>query len=539
MPQVKNILFIMCDQLRNDYLGCYGHPSLATPHIDGLAARGVRFTRAYVQSPICGPSRMCTYTGRYVIAHGSTWNGVPLKVGESTLGDYLRPSGMRVAIAGKTHMVPDAEGMTRLGIDPQSMIGIHLSQCGFEPYERYDGVYPDQSRELPEYNDYLKSKGYDGFNPWHSWANSAEDDEGRIVSGFFMKHAGRPARVKEADSESPYITDRAMEFIEETGERPWCLHLSYIKPHWPYIAPAPYHNLYGAADVIPAVRSDQERVDPHPIYQSFMNERVSRAFSGNKVRETVIPAYMGLIKQIDDQIGRLLDFLAQKDRVKDTLIVFTSDHGDYLGDHWLGDKELFHDISVRVPLIVVDPSQAADRTRGQTSEALVEMIDLVPTFLDAVAIEIPTHRLEGRSLLPLLHGNAQPSPRRYVVSEYDYSFRLARVEHGIAIRDCHLIMVADERWSYVEVPNFPPMLFDRSQDPHEFVDLGRDAAHASICEAMQQRVLQWATTMRQRTTLSDSEVKKRFGKEADAGILIGFWDEAEPRTYEAIRHDAS
>ena len=176
MPHVRNILFIMCDQLRNDYLSCYGHPALSTPNIDRLAARGMRFSRAYVQSPICGPSRMSTYTGRYVISHGSTWNGVPLKVGEYTIGDYLRPLGMRVAIAGKTHMTPDAEGMARLGIEPQSVIGVHISQCGFEPYERFDGVHPNGFRDTPKYNDYLHSKGYDGLNPWDRWAASAEDD---------------------------------------------------------------------------------------------------------------------------------------------------------------------------------------------------------------------------------------------------------------------------------------------------------------------------------------------------------------------------
>ena len=108
----------MCDQLRWDYLSCTGHPRLHTPNIDALAARGVRFTRAYVQSPVCGASRMSFYTGRYVASHGATWNGVPLKVGEMTLGDYLRPLGLRTALVGKTHMRADIEGMQRLGIDP-------------------------------------------------------------------------------------------------------------------------------------------------------------------------------------------------------------------------------------------------------------------------------------------------------------------------------------------------------------------------------------------------------------------------------------
>src|SRR5258708_3893061 len=135
----RNILFIMCDQLRADYLSCYGHPYLKTPYIDQLAARGTLFTRAYAQSTICGPSRMSAYTGRYVRSHGSTWNGVPLRIGEPTLGDHLRELGMRAALVGKTHMAADWEGMLRLGVSPRSLPGVLAVQCGFEPYERDDG----------------------------------------------------------------------------------------------------------------------------------------------------------------------------------------------------------------------------------------------------------------------------------------------------------------------------------------------------------------------------------------------------------------
>ena len=132
----------MCDQLRYDYLGCTGHPTLKTPNIDALAKRGVRFTHAYVQSPICGPSRMSFYTGRYMRSHGSHWNGLPLRVGEPTLGDHLNKIGVRNVLVGKTHMAPDLEGMKALGIAPDSIIGVHVAECGFEPYERDDGLHP-------------------------------------------------------------------------------------------------------------------------------------------------------------------------------------------------------------------------------------------------------------------------------------------------------------------------------------------------------------------------------------------------------------
>ena len=176
--QTRNILFIMCDQLRWDYLSCYGHPRLATPIIDALATRGVRFTRAYVQSPICGAARMSFYTGRYVQSHGAAWNSFPLRIGEMTIGDYLRPLGLDTVLVGKTHMQADSEGMERLGIDPASIIGVRLAECGFDPYERDDGLHaigPDGRYDprLPRYNRYLNERGYAGDNPWHDWANAA------------------------------------------------------------------------------------------------------------------------------------------------------------------------------------------------------------------------------------------------------------------------------------------------------------------------------------------------------------------------------
>ena len=140
----KNVLWIMCDQLRHDYLGCTGHPTLKTPNIDAMAKRGVRFSNAYVQSPICGPSRMSFYTGRYMRSHGSHWNGWPLRVGEPTLGDHLKKIGVRNVLVGKTHMAPDIEGLKALGIAPDSIIGVHVTECGFEPYERDDGLHPSQ-----------------------------------------------------------------------------------------------------------------------------------------------------------------------------------------------------------------------------------------------------------------------------------------------------------------------------------------------------------------------------------------------------------
>lgn len=526
METVKNILFVMCDQLRWDYLSCYGHPTLQTPHIDALARRGVRFERAYVQSPVCGPSRMSYYTGRYVASHRAYWNFVPLPVGELTLGDYLRTRGMRVALAGKTHMVADKAGMQRLGMTHESPGAALVEECGFEPFDRDDGIHPGLfgARVETPYCDYLRSHGYEGDNPWHDYANSAEGANGEILSGWKMRHAAKPARVSEEHSETPYMIDRAMQFIREQGDAPWCLHLSLIKPHWPYMAPAPYNDLYGPEDVSPAVRTHDERERPHPVYSAFMKHDESVSFSRDEVRETVIPTYMGLVKQIDDHLGRLFAFLRESGREADTMIVFTSDHGDYLGDHWLGEKELFHDAASRVPLIVVDPRPQADATRGTVERRLVEAIDLLPTFLDAAGVEIPGHIVEGRSLQPLLHGASDVQWRDAVFSEFDYSFRSrTRTLLGRELDGCRCFMVFDGRWKYIHYDGFAPQLFDLAADPDELNDLGRDAAQANVRAALHERLFDWLRHRTLRQTTPARLVERWTEVSEKGGILLGDW----------------
>lgn len=528
MSNVKNILFIMADQLRWDFLSCYGHPHLETPNIDKLAAKGVRFDRAYVQSPVCGPSRASCYTGRTVFSHGSTWNRVPLPIGELTLGDYLRPAGVTTAVVGKTHMAPDTEGMARLGLNNSTNIGIKIGQPGFDPYERDDGLHPTpllrkRGRDI-NYNTWLNEQGYEGENPWNDYANSAEGEDGELLSGWYLKNSNLPARVKEEHSETAYMTNRAIEFIEGQGDTPWLCHLSFIKPHWPYIAPAPYHDMYGPETWLPIHRDQTELDEPNPVYEAFTKIRASEAFSRQGVRETVMPAYMGLIKQIDDHLGRLFDWLEKTGRADDTMIVVTSDHGDYLGDHWMGEKELFHECSVRVPLIVLDPRPEADTTRGTASMAPVEAIDLVPTFVEAVGEAPAYHRLEGRSLAPLLHGETPEDWRDAVFSEIDYAFYGARETLGTGLDDSRGYMIRTEHWKYVHFIGFPPQLFDLLNDPDEFRDLGRDPDYAETRDHMHRRLLDRLTARKNRVALTPEAAKAMTNTEDKDGILIGFWE---------------
>ncbi|MEM7347257.1 MAG: sulfatase-like hydrolase/transferase, partial [Chloroflexota bacterium] len=414
-----------------------------------------------------------------------------------------------------------------LGIDPASEAGQRIVHGAFEPYWRDSGLHPNDERsENIEYNRYLRNLGYEGKNPWHTHANGAIDEAGHFRSGWFNENVKYPANIKEEHSETPYATSRAMEFIENASDQPWCLHLSYIKPHWPYIAPAPYHNMYGLEHIIPLNRDETEKENPHPVLGAFQKHLAAEGFSTTEMQEAVIPVYMGLIKQIDDQIGRLLDFLEARGDLDNTFIVFTSDHGDYLGDHWLGDKDFFHEESVRVPLIVVDPRSEADATRGTVETRLVESIDYVPTFVDVMG-GTPSHRLEGHSLIPLLHGHENVTWRDYVISEVDFSDRQANNFLDLPPVQCRTVMVRTESWKYIAFNGFRPMLFDLENDPQELQDLGADPACEQIRQDMQANLADWSLQRHTQVSLSHQvfeERKWQYHREK-IGVYIGFWSE--------------
>ncbi len=524
----RNILFVMYDQLRFDYLSCAGHPHLETPNFDRVAARGVRFTNAYCQSPICGSSRMSFYTGRYVQSHGAEWNGYPLRVGEKTLGDHLRALGMDCWLIGKTHMKADLEGMERLGIPPDSIIGVRTAECGFDVWVRDDGMVPEgpdgsYDGRVSPYNEWLKEQGYPGENPWSHYANSGIEN-GQIAPAWLMEHADKQANIREEDSETPWLTNRALEFLDQQSG-PWCAHLSYIKPHWPYIAPAPYHAMYGANHVPAPVRHEKELEDPHPVLAEFQLGAISTAFHSDETRAKVIPAYMGLIKQCDDQLGRVLDHLEATGQIDDTMIVLTSDHGDYLGDHWMGEKMFMHEASVKIPLILYDPSAEADGTRGTTCDALVESIDLAATFIEVAGGAVPMQWVEGRSLLPFLHGQQPADWRDVAISEYTYAPSPTAPKLGISDADARLFMAFDGRFKLIHFEGgLPPMLFDLQEDPDEFTDLGRDPAHAAERQLLYEHLNAWARRQSQRVTRSAEQIAAMRGASRRRGIILGAYE---------------
>jgi arylsulfatase A-like enzyme len=236
---------------------------------------------------------------------------------------------------------------------------------------------------------------------------------------------------------------------------------------------------------------------------------------------------MGLIKQCDDQLGRLLDHLEDTGRMADTMIVLTSDHGDYLGDHWLGEKDLFHEPSVKIPLIIYDPRVTADAARGTTCKALVQAIDLTATFIEAAGGVVPDHIVEGRSLVPFLHGET-PDWRQYVISEYDYSATPQAMKLGLEPRDARLFMVFDGRYKLMHaVGGFRPMLFDLHTDPNEFHDLAKGNAHQAQIDRLFGHLAEWGLRMSQRVTKSEDDIKAMRGRSLRRGILPFLIDGSE------------
>jgi arylsulfatase A-like enzyme len=238
---------------------------------------------------------------------------------------------------------------------------------------------------------------------------------------------------------------------------------------------------------------------------------------------------MGLIKQIDDQMGVLMQFLEARGLLDTTMIVFTSDHGDYLGDHWMGEKDLFHDQSAKIPLIVIDPSETAHRTRGTVCDALVEAIDLAPTFIEYFDGRPPDHILEGRSLMPLLRGEAPPDWRKVVFSEYDYCMQDVRLKLNQPIEQCRLFMVFDGRWKFIHASGFRPMLYDLQSDPQELIDRGEDPSCAGVIARLQSALFDWALHPKDHITTSREKIEAYASQQLQVkgGILIGIWDEAE------------
>jgi len=323
------------------------------------------------------------------------------------------------------------------------------------------------------------------------------------------------------------MTSRAIEAIDALADDPFFLHLSYIKPHWPYMVPAPYHSMYQDADIPAPVRTQVEIDRVHPVIGGYMSNPAARCFADDTKRRHVWPTYLGLIKQVDDEIGRLLAHLKQKGLDDKTMIALTADHGDYLGDHWLGEKDVFFDQAARLPFIIFDPSPQADATRGQMCDALTGAVDMLPTFVESLGGSPAWHWLEGQSLVDILHGKRSGTDREIVVSEADYGRMPFFPRLDRTLDNCNMTMAFDGRYKLFHHPGLPSQLFDLREDPQELNDLGIDPGYAAVREQLKGQLLDWSASLKNRTPVSAEFMEKKRGLSFRQGILIGFWSSDE------------
>jgi arylsulfatase A-like enzyme len=209
-------------------------------------------------------------------------------------------------------------------------------------------------------------------------------------------------------------------------------------------------------------------------------------------------------------------------RLDDTLVIFCADHGDFLGDHWLGEKEQFFDTVQRVPFIVADPRREADVTRGRVDSRFVECVDVVPTILQTLGIPVPGHRVEGHSLLPLLHGQ-QPVWRDFVYSELDYAFKGARLALGRTPQQSRAFSIRTATHRYVNWLDLPEQLWDLRADPDQFDDLGREASTEGQRQQLRGQLLDFLGRRKHRTSISDEAVERSTAAHKKAGVFYGQW----------------
>lgn len=454
-----NILWICTDQQRFDTIGALGNSHVDTPTIDALCASGTAFTHAYCQSPICTPSRASFMTGMY-------------------------PSTIHVTRNGNDYFPDNAPLITKIFADAEYVCGnigkLHLASAykRTEPrandgysYFQYSHAPRDNWETGHDYADWVHAKGY-------KLADLTDDLD------------GVPTEVHQ----TTWCAEKTMEFIDENADNPWLLSVNIYDPHPPFNPPAEYRAMFDPEQMPGSYfrESDlaQQRTLADLDFQSkvrmpddldIKNPVVAKPIirgggtegesGGKRDAKTLQAAYYAMIKLIDDQLARVVAHLDATGQRENTIIVFTSDHGESLGDHGLIQKGCrFYEGLVRVPLIFNCPGRIEE---GVTSDALVELTDKAPTFLDLCGMDIPDH-MHGRTLRPILEGAPNDYTHRdFVRTEYYDALDHAEGTMGTMYRNRKYKIVNYHQHDYGE-------LYDLESDPWEFENLWNSAGHQSV-----------------------------------------------------------
>lgn len=477
-----NILFITADQWRGECLSALDHPVVKTPNLDALAKEGVLFKQHYAQATECAPSRTSIHTGMYMCNHRCVDNGTPM---DSRLGNWaleMRKAGYDPSLFGYTDSATDPRGLGQK--DPRLF---HYS----EPLPGFGSYTPYKSDVSVDWVNSLIIKGYEmPENLWNLY--------GDTVEGLDWKNGGDallPLKIKTEDHETHFMVDKCIEWIN--GQRkPWVTHLSLLRPHPPFVAPAPYHQFCDPAQQDAPIRSDSagEEGEQHPFLKYYIEETRWGSRASVKEIQQAKAHYYGLMNEVDANLGRLIDQLKANGEWESTLIILTSDHGEQMGDHWLNGKMGYFDESYHIPLIIRDPRANANASRGKQVEVFTENIDIMPTMLDWLGLEIPS-QCDGHSLLPILHNGVEPeSWRKEVHWEYDFRSVLddsLERQLGLTAHQCSLSVIRDKRYKYVHFTALPPLFFDLEEDPNEFVNLADKLEYQPLILEYAQKMLSW------------------------------------------------
>ncbi len=460
-----NIIFIFADQHRHDALGCAGNALIETPNIDRLAHRGVRYTNAWCQSPICQPSRAALITSRYPSELGVLRNfGPDMDPEWPTFMKQLQAAGYATANIGKTHyyakglVEPDTEVDMR-DLSPQ------IAEFGFdhvvEEFDRY--VHAMEGVTTP-YTEYLKREG----------AFELYRDQVKAIWRLTEQHwDGVTSPLTKEQDLTSFLTREAQSWIgQQTPEQPFFLQLSYVQPHVPLMGDPEWAAYYQEVDIPrgPGAR-DFENEEVWAAYLSWcgahaQSHRLSDAYVLQGARQ-----YYAMISLIDECVGSIVSQLEASGQLDNTLFVYSSDHGEMLGDHGLMAKFNFYRSSVQVPLILVPPGGCAP----STSDALVEVVDIGPTLIDAAGAE-PLQNARGRSLL------AEEAGHEFILSEIQKQSGRQVPPTYRAIRDKRY------RCTIETTTRTACELFDLQQDPDELENLIRDASQRDRIDQFQAQI---------------------------------------------------
>jgi len=481
---MKNVLFITADQWRGECLSRLGH-KVQTPNLDMLASEGVLYSNHFANAAPCGPSRACIHTGMYLQNHRSGTNGTPLDARHTNWALELRKYGHNPVLFGYTDTANDPRAF-----DPDD--GILKSYEG--PLPGIDpiinmGTFPDA------WADWLADRGYEIPEPnWKLYTqkkNVPEYEQGG--------DSAAPLQIPANEHDTWFMVDKTMEYIEQIKQAKdsWCVHLSLLRPHPPWVAPEPYNSLYPPVDLGDFNRQPDIKTEgmQHPFLAHCLSQPRVGAPRDTKKLARLKSSYFGLMTEVDHNLGRLFEYLKSSNQWENTLIIFTSDHGEQIGDHWLIGKMGYFDASYHIPLIIYDPDSRSDSSRGNSLDGFTENIDIMPTILDWQGVQPPV-QCDGRSLLPSLRSGEFSADWR-TEAHWEFDFRdvvegeSVEIELGLTQHQCSLNVIRDQRFKYVHFTALPPLFFDLEKDPGEMVNQVNNPDYAPLVLEYAQKMLSW------------------------------------------------